>query len=149
MKRFREGQAIAQIYSPELVTAQEELLEAVKMKEMQPQILEAAREKLRQWKFTDSQISEIEKSGPAKTVFDVYATVSGIVINKRVNVGDYVSQGTPLYEIADLSHVWVLFDAYESDLPWIRKGDKIILYSSVTARERILRCNVLVYRSCN
>ncbi len=125
-EEVRQGQAIAQIYSPELVTAQKELLEALKMKEMQPALLEAAREKLRQWKFTDSQIADIENSGAAKTVFDVYATVSGIVINKSVNVGDYVSQGAPLYEIADLSHVWALFDAYETDLPWIRKGDRII-----------------------
>ena len=121
----KKGQAIAQIYSPELITAQKELLEAVKMKEMQPGLLEAAREKLRQWKLTDSQIADIENSGTAKTIFDVYATVSGIVINKNVNAGDYVSQGAPLYEIADLSHVWALFDAYESDLPWISKGDDI------------------------
>jgi membrane fusion protein, copper/silver efflux system len=119
------GEPIAQIYSPELVTAQKELLEALKMKEMQPRLLEAAREKLRQWKFTGSQIAEIENSGAAKTVFDVYATVSGIVISKSVNVGDYISQGAPLYEIADLSHVWAMFDAYETDLPWIRKGDRI------------------------
>ncbi len=121
----KQGQPIAQIYSPDLITAQEELLEAVKMKEMQPGILDAAREKLRQWKLTDSQISDIEKRGSVKSIFDVYASVSGIVISKRVNTGDYVSQGTPLYEIADLSHVWALFDAYESDLPWIKKGDKI------------------------
>jgi membrane fusion protein, copper/silver efflux system len=124
-EEVHKGQLIAQIYSPELVTAQEELLEAIKMKEMQPGILEAAREKLRQWKLNDSQIAGIENSGKAKSLFDVYANVSGIVINRRINVGDYVSQGTPLYEIADLSNVWALFDAYESDLPWIRKGDRI------------------------
>ncbi len=124
-EEIKQGQVIAQIYSPELVMAQEELLEALKMKETQPQLLVAAKEKLRQWKFTDSQISDIQNSGSAKTVFDVYATVSGIVINKSVNAGDYVSQGAPLYEIADLSHVWAMFDAYETDLPWIRKGDRI------------------------
>jgi Cu(I)/Ag(I) efflux system membrane fusion protein len=124
-EEVRQGQAIAQIYSPELITAQKELMEALKMKEMQPGLLDAAREKLHQWKFTDSQIADIESSGTAKTVFDVYATVSGIVTNKSVNVGDYISQGAPLYEIADLSHVWALFDAYETDLPWIRKGDKV------------------------
>jgi Cu(I)/Ag(I) efflux system membrane fusion protein len=124
-EQVQKGQVIAQIYSPELLTAQEELLEALRMKEMQPQILEAAREKLLQWKFTDEQIADIEKSGSAKTIFDVYSSVSGIVINKRVTTGDYVSQGTPLFEIADLSHVWVMFDVYESDLPWINKGDKV------------------------
>ena len=124
-EEVRKDQVIAQIYSPEMVTAQEELLEAIKMKEMQPRILEAAREKLRQWKFSDKQIAEIEKNGSAKTIFDVHSTVSGIVINKRVTVGDYVSRGAPLYEIADLSQVWVLFDAYESDLPWMKRGDRI------------------------
>jgi len=124
-EEVKKGQTIARIYSPEMVTAQEELLEAVKMKNMQPQILEAAREKLRQWKLSDSQIADIEKNGTAKTVFDITATVSGIVISKRVNIGDYISQGSILYEIADLSNVWALFDAYESDLPWIRKGDMI------------------------
>jgi Cu(I)/Ag(I) efflux system membrane fusion protein len=124
-EEVKKGQVIAQIYSPELINAQEELLEALKMKEMQPGILEAAREKLRQWKLTDDQIEEIENSKVPKTEFEVSSTASGIVINKRVNTGDYVSLGAPLYEIADLSHVWVLFDAYESDLQWIKKGDKI------------------------
>ncbi len=122
-EEVRKGQPIAQIYSPSMVTAQQELFEALKMKDTA--IISAAREKLRQWKFTDAQIAGIEKSGQVKTVFDVTATVSGIVIARKVNRGDYVQQGTPLYEIADLSHVWALFDAYESDLPWIRKGDKV------------------------
>lgn len=124
-EEVQKGQAIAQIYSPELVIAQEELKEALRMKDLQPQILDAAREKLHQLKLTDVQITEIENNGTVKNVFDVYATVSGIVISRNVNVGDYVSQGTPLFEIADLSKVWALFDAYESDLPWIRKGDRI------------------------
>jgi Cu(I)/Ag(I) efflux system membrane fusion protein len=124
-EEVKKGQAIAEIYSPELINAQEELLEALKMKELQPGILEAAKEKLRQWKLTDDQIANIETSKVPKKEFEIYSTVSGIVINKRVSTGDYVSLGAPLYEIADLSKVWALFDAYESDLPWIKKGDKI------------------------
>ncbi|HOK99574.1 MAG TPA: efflux RND transporter periplasmic adaptor subunit, partial [Bacteroidales bacterium] len=124
-QEVRKGQIIAQIYSPELITAQKELLEAVKMKDLQPQILEAAREKLRLWKLSEQQIEQIEKSETIKTIFEVNATVSGVVISKRVNVGDYVNVGSPLFEIADLNHVWAMFDAYESDLPWIKIGDKI------------------------
>ncbi|MGB9747566.1 MAG: efflux RND transporter periplasmic adaptor subunit [Bacteroidales bacterium] len=124
-EEVKRGQIIAQIYSPELVTAQQELLEALKMKDLQPQIYEAAQEKLRQWKFTDDQIAAIEQSGTVKPIFDIEANVSGIVISKHVNVGDYVSQGMALYQIADLSNVWALFDAYESDLPWVRVGEKI------------------------
>ncbi|TSA31705.1 MAG: efflux RND transporter periplasmic adaptor subunit [Porphyromonadaceae bacterium] len=122
-EEVRKGQTIAQIYSPLMVTAQQELFEALKMRDTS--IISAARDKLRQWKFTDGQIAEIERSGNVKSVFDVTATVSGIVTAKKVNKGDYVQQGSALYEIADLSHVWALFDAYESDLPWIKQGDKV------------------------
>ncbi|HJY63601.1 MAG TPA: efflux RND transporter periplasmic adaptor subunit, partial [Ignavibacteria bacterium] len=122
---IQEGQVIARIYSPELVTAQNELLEALKTKDTYPYILNAAREKLRLWKLSDSQISEIESSENIRTTFDVLATVTGIVITKRVNVGDYVGLGATLYEIADLSSVWALFDAYESDITWIRLNEKI------------------------
>lgn len=122
-EEVHKGQAIAQIYSPSMMTAQQELFEALKMKDTA--IISAARDKLRQWKFTDGQIADIESSGKVKSVFDVTATVSGIVTAKKVNRGDYVQQGSALYEIADLSHVWALFDAYESDLPWIRQGDKV------------------------
>ncbi|MFC1585312.1 efflux RND transporter periplasmic adaptor subunit [Fibrobacterota bacterium] len=125
-EEVRQGQPIAEIYSPALVTAQEELFEALKLSESYPRLLQSSREKLRQWKLSEAQIDEIEKSGEAKSVFPVHATVSGVVIAKKVNQGDYVSQGAPLYEITDLSRVWALFDAYESDLTWISKGDNIV-----------------------
>lgn len=124
-EEVRRGQPLATIYSPELVTAQQELLEAAKAKAVQPEIYEAVKEKLRQWKLTENQISAIETSGNVKYNFDVYSTSSGIVTARRVNNGDYITQGTVLYEIADLSKVWVLFDAYESDLPFLSEGNKI------------------------
>lgn len=121
----RKGQPLALIYSPELVTAQQELLEAAKTKQTQPEIYEAAKEKLHQWKLTDKQIAEIENSGKVQANMEVESTANGIVTARRVNNGDYVSQGSVLYEVSDLSSVWVLFDAYESDLPFLKKGDKI------------------------
>jgi Cu(I)/Ag(I) efflux system membrane fusion protein len=124
-ENVKAGQLIAKIYSPELLTAQKELLEAKEMAGTYPALLNAAREKLRLWKLTDEQISEIEKSETTKTVFDVYATTSGIVSSRKVNTGDYVSRGDVLYEMADLSRVWVLFDAYESDLSWISPGQNV------------------------
>ncbi len=120
-----KGQVIARIYSPSLVTAQEELLQAKQLVPAQPALIDAAREKLLQWKLTKEQISVIEKNGKVQSVFDVTANVSGIVLTKRVNQGDYVQQGAPLFEVVDLSNVWVLFDAYESDLPWIKKGNSV------------------------
>jgi len=121
----RKGQLLALIYSPDLVTAQQELLEAAKSKQTQPEIYEAAMEKLMQWMLTEKQIAQIERSGRVKTNFEVYSNTSGIVTAKRVNTGDHVSEGAVLFEVANLSSVWVLFDAYESDLPFLKVGNTI------------------------
>ena len=119
------GQTLAKIYSPEVITAQQELLEAVKTKSIQPAIYEAAKEKLRQWKLTDAQIDEIENSGTVQSTPAIVSNTTGVVMERLVNEGDYVSRGTILYRIADLSKVWVMFDAYESDLQFLRKNDKM------------------------
>ncbi len=119
------GQTLGKIYSPELITAQQELLEAFKTKENQPDIYEAAKERLRQWKLTDKQITEIEVSGKIQNTVNIISNTDGIVISRRVNTGDYVSQGTVLFDIADLSKVWIMFDAYESDLQFLHEGEKI------------------------
>ena len=124
-ENVRKGQLIAKVYSPELLTAQNELLQALEMADKYPAMLDAAREKLRLWKLSDQQIADIEKSGKVSTVFDIFATTSGIVANRKVNTGDYVSTGDVLFEMADLSRVWALFDAYESDLSWISPGQNL------------------------
>jgi Cu(I)/Ag(I) efflux system membrane fusion protein len=120
-----KGQTLGKIYSPELINAQQELLEALKTKENQPEIYEAAKEKLRQWKLSDNQISEIEVSGIVQNTVDIISNTNGIVTSRRVNTGDYVTQGTVLFDIADLSKVWIMFDAYESDIQFLRNGEKI------------------------
>jgi Cu(I)/Ag(I) efflux system membrane fusion protein len=142
----KKGQTLAVIYSPELVTAQQELLEAAKTKDTQPGIYEAAREKLQLWKLTDSQISTIESSGSVQTKFEIVSNTSGIVTARRVNNGDHVSQGTVLYDIADLSSLWVMFDAYESDLPFLNVGDNLAFYSPGHAWQELQRQNNF-YRS--
>lgn len=121
----QKGEKLAQLYSPDLVNAQQELLEAAKTKGLQPDIYEASKQKLRAWKLSETQISAIESSGNVQATVDVEATTSGIVTARRVNNGDYVSQGSVLYEVTNLSHVWVLFDAYESDLPFLKTGDHL------------------------
>jgi len=121
----QKGQVIASVYSPDLVTAQEELFEAEKIKDAQPQLFNAAKEKLKNWKLTENQVEAILQSGVPKEEFEVLADVSGYVTSRKVNVGDYISRGQPIYEIADLSRVWVLFDVYEQDMPWVKKGDKV------------------------
>ena len=124
-EKVAKGQVLAEIYSPELITAQQELLETAKTKESQPELYEASQEKLRQWKLTDDQIAKIESSGVVQNNFEVVSNTSGTVTARRVNDGDHVSQGTVLYDVADLSKVWVMFDAYESDLQFLHTGEKI------------------------
>jgi Cu(I)/Ag(I) efflux system membrane fusion protein len=120
-----KGQVLAEIYSPELITAQQELLETVKTKQLQPELYEASKEKLRQWKLTDDQIAKIESSGVVQNNFQVVSNTSGTVTARRVNTGDHISQGTVLFDIADLSKVWIMFDAYESDLQFLHIGEKL------------------------
>jgi membrane fusion protein, copper/silver efflux system len=120
-----KGEVLAYIYSPELITAQQELLETVKSKQIQPELYEASREKLHQWKLTDDQIAKIEKSGVIQNNFEVLSNTSGTVIGRRVNTGDIVLRGTVLFDIADLSKEWIMFDAYESDLRFLHIGEKI------------------------
>lgn len=134
-QQVNAGQRIASIYSPELVTAQKELLEAAKTREINSLLYEAAKEKLRLWKITEKQIEDIEKRGEVKTQFEMYAGVSGVVLDRNVSEGDFVSRGEVLLNIADLSSVWILLDAYETDLPLIRKGDKVeFTVSSIPGR---------------
>lgn len=121
----QKGQVIATIYSPELVTAQEELFEAQKVRETQPALYNATKAKLRNWKLSDTQIENILEAGEPIYNFPIRADDSGYVIEKMVNVGDYVRQRQAIYAIANLYRVWVLFDLYESDLPWIDKGDEV------------------------
>lgn len=120
-----KGQVIATVYSPDLVNAQEELFEARKIADTQPELFEAAKEKLKNWKLSDSQISQILTTGKVREEFPIQADISGFVTEKMVNLGDYIQRGMPIYQIANLSQVWVLFDVYEADLAWVKKGDKV------------------------
>jgi Cu(I)/Ag(I) efflux system membrane fusion protein len=124
-QEVRRGEKLATLYSPELVNAQKELLETAKIKDRQPALYQAAREKLRLWKISEEQIARIESSGEVQSQFDVYADVAGVVTARNVSVGDFVSRGSVLFEIVDLSTVWVILDAYESDLGAIKRGDDL------------------------
>ena len=124
-EKVQKGQTLALVYAPDLITAQQELLEAAKTKQAYPEIYEAAKEKLLQWKLTHQQIASVEQSQKVKSNFAIVATSSGIVTSRNVNQGDYVSQGSVLFQVADLSKIWVLFDAYESDLQFLKIGNKI------------------------
>ena len=75
--------------------------------------------------MTDKQISDIEKRGEPQLYYDVLSPISGTVTMRHVAIGDYVKEGDALFKVTDLTKVWVMFDAYESDLPWINIGDQV------------------------
>jgi len=124
-EKVYRGQKIVRIYSPDLISAQKELFEAIKSKDVFPQLYTASRSKLKLWKLSDSQIDAIEKSGDVQEQIDILSDHSGYVMKKNVELGDHVMTGGNLFEIANLSTVWIMFEAYESDIPWIHINDKV------------------------
>ncbi len=124
-QKVRKGQLLATIFAPDVVTAQKELFESLKYKESNPQFYQAARNKFKLWLFTDEQIDEIERSGKVKFYFDIVSPRSGTVTKRNVALGDHVMEGMSMFQIIDLTHLWVEFDAYESDIPWIRVGSPV------------------------
>ena len=133
----RKGDHLVLLYSPELLSAQEELLQAIEtvkslsessisiIRETSEATVVAVREKLRLWGLKPEQIAEIEKRGTVSDHMTIYAPIGGIVIHKNAQEGMYVKTGTRIYTIADLTEVWIRLDAYESDLMWLRYGQKV------------------------
>ncbi|WP_182870690.1 efflux RND transporter periplasmic adaptor subunit [Rhodopirellula sp. JC639] len=129
----KKGDHMAYIYSEELYTAQEELISAIESKAERPtsrfvepiDLAESAREKLRLLGITEDQIKEIEQRGTPSTHLTIYSPAGGIVVKKLKQEGDRVATGDRIYTVADLSHLWVQLDAYESDLQWLRYGQDV------------------------
>ncbi len=134
---IRKGDHLAEIYSPELLAAQEELLatrDAVRrlsgggtpaVRASAKATLFAAREKLRLWGLSAAQVASIENSKKPSDRQTLHASAGGVVVTKHVDVGSYVKTGDVLYVIADLSKVWLKLKAYESDLPHLRYGQAV------------------------
>ncbi len=131
-----KGDHMVFMYSPELLATQEELLQAraaVKalaktssniLRSTAQTTLDAARDKLRLFGLTDKQIETVEQTGQIADHLTIYAPIGGVVVHKDAKEGMYVATGTRIYTIADLSKLWVMFEAYESDLPWLRYGQR-------------------------
>jgi len=122
-EKVNKGQKIVRLYSPELISAQKELFEAIKSKDIYPQLFKASRNKLKLWKLSEGQIDAIIKSGKVQEQIDILSEYSGYVMERKIELGDHVMEGMKLYDIANIDAVWVMFEAYESDIPWIHKGD--------------------------
>lgn len=121
----RKGQRLASIYSPELITAQRELLETARFKEQNPRLYESARRKLMLWEFPEETIDQIERSGEVMEELDFFAPVSGYVSEISISREDHIMEGMVMYRIADLSDVWIEFEAYESAIGGLSTGDEV------------------------
>ena len=133
----RRGRPMASIYSPELLTAQAELIQAEKalkgleessfdlVRDTARKTKEAAVEKLRLLGLSRDKVEDILRRGEPSDHVTLVSPMSGVVMDKNVVEGAYVKTGTPIYSIADLSRVWVVLGAYESDLPWIEEGGQV------------------------
>ncbi len=132
-----KGDHLVELYSPDLLTGQEELIEARRrvdaggkeksefLRNSDLRSLESAREKLRLWGLSESQVKAIESNKKSSDRILIESPQSGIVIHKALKEGDYVKTGTHIYTVADLDSLWVKLDAYESDLQWLHYGQDV------------------------
>jgi Cu(I)/Ag(I) efflux system membrane fusion protein len=129
-----KGDAIAEIYSPEIYVAQQELIQAVQslttsttpnVRKIRTNFLTAAREKLRLLELTDQQITAIEKQQKPSDHITLTAPQDGIIVKLNAKEGQYLKTGEPLFSIARLDSVWLKMEAYESDLPWLRYAQDV------------------------
>ena len=134
-EKISKGQLLATIYSPELYAGQQELITAGSLKESQPALYKAVRNKLKLWKLSEKQINQIETSNKIIENFPVYATVSGTVAEKLVAQGDFVKQGQALLKITNLNTVWGNFDVYENQINNFKKGQEVVVTTKAHANE--------------
>ncbi len=140
-ERVYAGQRVARMYSPDLITAQRELLEAKKIEDLNPRLLEAAKNKLRYWKISDKVIDKIIESGKIQEYFDIHSQHSGVISRKMVSVGDYLGQGGALFELQNLNKLWAVFDVYENDLSAVSVGDEIS-FTTPSLPEKVFKSKV-------
>jgi Cu(I)/Ag(I) efflux system membrane fusion protein len=134
---------VAEVYSPDLVATQQEYLLAVKSREQLKDspipsisqngegLVASAKQRLMLFGVKQSQIAELERAGKPNIRLPIYTPLSGIVIEKMVQQGQYVNTGEVLFNIADLSRVWVEIDVFENEVPYVRVGQRVEIRSAI------------------
>jgi len=123
--KVKMGQTIASVYSPELVAAQQELLTAAKLKNSQPQLYNAVRNKFKNWKISESMLDEIESSGNVRTSWPIHSHITGTVTEIMVEEGAHIMDGMPIFKVSNLNSVWAVLDAYESQISNLKEGQNL------------------------
>ena len=155
----KKGEPLLTLYSPELVSTQEEYLSALEAKKSLAKssfpevagsgdaLVEAARRRLKLWDVTDEEIRKLEEGGKAKRTITFYAPLSGFVIEKSVYKGMNVMPGTVLYKLGDLSTVWIYADIYEYELSYIRLGQEAAIQLTALPGETFRGKAIYIYPS--
>ncbi len=154
-KAVRAGDPLFTIYSPDLVATEQDFLLALKSRDLlrtsilasaaqgSENLIAAARERLRLWDVTDQEIQRLETEGKMKRAIAVYSPVTGVVMERAAyHHGTFVDPSKDLFTIVDLSRVWVLGEAYETDLPFIRTGQAVEIELPYSGGGRKLRGRV-------
>jgi multidrug efflux pump subunit AcrA (membrane-fusion protein) len=123
-----QGEPLVTIYSPILVSAQQEYLNVL---EDSPELAAAAKKRLQLWDITDKQIAQLANSGKPERVMTLFAPASGWILQRDISAGHKVTAGEQLLVLADLSNIWADADIYQSDLPFVKLGMPVEL--TVTA----------------
>jgi Cu(I)/Ag(I) efflux system membrane fusion protein len=157
----RQGEPLLTIYSPELVSTQEEYLIALRAKKDLakspfPEVVgsgqslaESAKRRLKLWDITDDQIRILEETGEPKKTMTLYSPFGGFVLEKAAFKGMNVMPGMALFKLADLSVVWVLADIYEYELPFIRLGQQASVQLSYIPGETFTGKAIYIYPALN
>jgi Cu(I)/Ag(I) efflux system membrane fusion protein len=157
----KQGDPLLTIYSPELVSTQEEYLIALRAKKSLAKspfpevagsgesLAESAKRRLKLWDISDDQIKTLEETGQSKKTLTLYSPFSGFVLEKTAYKGMNVMPGIALFKLADLSVVWLYADIYEYELPFIRLGQEATIQISYIPGETYRGKAIYIYPSLN
>lgn len=129
----KKGQPLLSMYSPDLVSTQEEYLQALHYakglsggsqiaRDGALELVESAKRRLLNWDISEAQIEELSKRGTPQKSMTIFSPVSGVVLEKMVVTGQNIDAGIPLYKIVDLSNIWAMANVYQEDLPYVKTG---------------------------
>jgi Cu(I)/Ag(I) efflux system membrane fusion protein len=140
-QQVRRGQPLFSIYSPDLLSTQQELILAERNRsQFGTTLADSARRRLLLWDMSPTDIDRVVRSGKTQRDVVIRSPVDGVVLTKNAILGTRVMPTDTLYEIGDLSHVWILADVYEFDLPYVRAGQTAqVTISSIPGRSLIGR----------
>jgi len=136
-----KGEAIAEVYSPELIAAQQELIATYRSKETEPKLYTAVKSKFNNWMIHDAQLEQIVQTAKVNTKFTIYSHVSGVVTEIFINEGAHMMDGKPIFKVSNLNTVWANFNVYENQIDLFHTGQEIEINTNAS-RNKCLKAKV-------